>query len=886
MRSITFDGRTCRARVQRADARRRRQRPQPKQGHTADRDTAPAPEAAELALPVAEGARVATPGQALDGRDVSAGDSGRPGPAQSVLHRRSPDGSIDGAPPERLPAVASAQAAAASEPRAPAEAACRGSGVAADGVPVQSSAVAASAARVDPAEADTGATGMDAAVKSAEQRYEVGSAPCGLNSCVMQCASAAGVGRLSSSDDLRSADAPVAPAAVEDAQPRTVSRIGYPQPEQPRTVGKGAIALGSQPGVPTPAGPDDGPDTGSDARTAEGPDSVPDAPAADPEACPRAAARPPGAELPGDSTDATAPESGERSGAEAGSPAAEVSHDPAEASAAELQRRSMAAAVVAEATDRAPDAQHSAGGPGDEPAPGWFVAEHTERELSGIRRRLEQHPRDASQQGAANRSPAQHAVAAVPDASVGSPSRARPASASAPEDAQHAEAGASLLDAAAQPETPVPSRVAPASPSDTTEPSQDETAVRTPLVACSKLEPPSVAASPAVDVGEDADAGLEAPAAHVRPQQPQDPSRAAQAQHQGTAVSGCQRSKSVPQAASAPVAPPATPPEHAPREAAGPPPPELPQQAIASADVSDALPVPAATIDLGNAALPLPEPSPRASAQSARGADPPAPSRDGFLVPCSDDVTAASDGTAQQRVEQKGASPSPTDALAAPVAAQQRFVAPSPAPQQPNDAGSGMEAVEVDIEASDADAAPTEHDADAAALVARLALQKEARVLLAPVAGCSRAVPQHAVTLLADLWGSATAKPGGVDAINSLAGAAQRRRVAAACWRDQTERRGCARAASRADVASLVDLLSPADCGAEPLQVGVCACMPSASPDSINAQQCMRTWQLQASKASIDCMQYRVHVAAVTWLMFCNQLRLPVLSLKIRTGPA
>lgn len=132
-----------------------------------------------------------------------------------------------------------------------------------------------------------------------------------------------------------------------------------------------------------------------------------------------------------------------------------------------------------------------------------------------------------------------------------------------------------------------------------------------------------------------------------------------------------------------------------------------------------------------------------------------------------------------------------------------------------------MEVDDVDIEASDADAAPTEHDAAAAALVAQLALQKEARALLAPVAGCSRAVPEHAVRLMAGLWGSQAAVPRGVDAINSLAGATQRRRVAAACWRDQAETRGCARAVSRVDVMSLVGLLSPAETGVEPPQVSL-----------------------------------------------------------------
>ncbi len=110
---------------------------------------------------------------------------------------------------------------------------------------------------------------------------------------------------------------------------------------------------------------------------------------------------------------------------------------------------------------------------------------------------------------------------------------------------------------------------------------------------------------------------------------------------------------------------------------------------------------------------------------------------------------------------------------------------------------------------------------DAAAARVRIAaLRKQARVELAAGAGCSRAVPQHAVALLASSWDSDAAVPGrgGVIPANDSA-RITRPHVTARCWRHHAEQRGCARAVSRAAVMSMVGLLTCAGNAAEPSQV-------------------------------------------------------------------
>ena len=130
-----------------------------------------------------------------------------------------------------------------------------------------------------------------------------------------------------------------------------------------------------------------------------------------------------------------------------------------------------------------------------------------------------------------------------------------------------------------------------------------------------------------------------------------------------------------------------------------------------------------------------------------------------------------------------------------------------------------------DADVSDAHAGCADTDA-ATALRTTVALQNRARLELASAAGCSRAVPRHAVALLADLWGDANAAVAD-SAASSAAAVAARRRVAAACWGYHAQQRGCARAVCRADVADLVGLLEPAGWGAEPPQVIVHATRPA-----------------------------------------------------------
>ena len=128
-----------------------------------------------------------------------------------------------------------------------------------------------------------------------------------------------------------------------------------------------------------------------------------------------------------------------------------------------------------------------------------------------------------------------------------------------------------------------------------------------------------------------------------------------------------------------------------------------------------------------------------------------------------------------------------------------------------------------DVHVSDSHAGPASPEAAAAALRVTVALQKRARLKLAQAADSSRAVPQHAVALLASLWKADTADLSGTAVSGSGNPAdAIRRRVAAACWGYHAEQRGCARAVSRADVTFLVGLLKPAGWGVERPQVSLC----------------------------------------------------------------
>jgi len=798
--------RTCRAQLQHATARRRKRGVQPRQAHAAGQNAASAPEAVKLASPDAAAtdepgdAQGAVPEHAPDVHDVSPSNNVQPETAESVPHRGDVDSSIDGPLIEQLPAVAFTQAAATSEPR-PEGAACKDSAVAIGDVLMHGSAGAAAAAEgeVRGAGAEQKASSMDSAAELAEHQRELVGAPCGPECSAQQHASIAdGASPLPAGDEPLSAAAPDAAAAVEHAQPVPATPVSEPQPQQPQTTGRGALARETQPGLSAAADDDTGPDSVTDMLASERSGSVPDAAAAIPEESLSAEPQRPGAQAPGSIMHTSSVHSEEGSDAEGGVPAAEAPHNSSEGTAPEPEQCYDAAAAVKDAQD----AQEPLTGAGDVTAPRWPVLQLTEEELSSIRQRLEQQPHDPSQ-GTPHVPPVQHAVTATPDGPACTPSEDHAAPPpSAPDKVRPGKPGS---EPTAQPETPLPSRLARASPSDTTELSQDEPAgartpaempaqppAETPAVAHGKQEDQSVA-MPAVDAGADSEAAEEQPASCVRPQQAQTQSQAAPAEEQATAVTGGQRVDAAPQAAATPAAGPSTPDEPAAGAGAILLPPALPQQAAVKADVGDASPVPAAAVDHSAAVTPPPPLAAHPAAQPApcvvsehgtSKSDPPCPS-----------ITGVSGAAPQRRAQPEGV--------------------------MQHDADIGMEADDVDIEATDTDAAPAEYDAAASALVARLALRKEARALLAPVAGCSRAVPQHAIALIAGLWDSQSAVLGGVDAINSLADATQRRRVAAACWRDQAERRGCSRAVSRADVTALVGLLSPADSSVEPPQVSL-----------------------------------------------------------------
>ena len=134
-----------------------------------------------------------------------------------------------------------------------------------------------------------------------------------------------------------------------------------------------------------------------------------------------------------------------------------------------------------------------------------------------------------------------------------------------------------------------------------------------------------------------------------------------------------------------------------------------------------------------------------------------------------------------------------------------------------------LDADDIDIGVDGRDTACRDKTEAAAALLAGSALRKVARQMLAEGAGCSRAVPEHAVTLNAALRGLNAAAPIGGSEVGGAIGrvVASKRRITAACWRCHADERGCARAVSRTDVASLAGMLSPAGWVAEPLQASL-----------------------------------------------------------------
>ncbi len=126
------------------------------------------------------------------------------------------------------------------------------------------------------------------------------------------------------------------------------------------------------------------------------------------------------------------------------------------------------------------------------------------------------------------------------------------------------------------------------------------------------------------------------------------------------------------------------------------------------------------------------------------------------------------------------------------------------------------------IEVDDSVAVHWQEADTAADLLVGAAMRKQARQMLAEGAGCSRAVPQHAVAINASLRGLDAAAPsGGWLRISKGPALASRRQVAAACWRKLADDRGCTRAVSRRDIASLAGMLSPAGWVVEAPQVSL-----------------------------------------------------------------
>ncbi len=280
-----------------------------------------------------------------------------------------------------------------------------------------------------------------------------------------------------------------------------------------------------------------------------------------------------------------------------------------------------------------------------------------------------------------------------------------------------------------------------------------------------------------------------------------------------------------------------------------------PPQQMLVADPSDASlgPVPAA--DPGTAAVSSSPPLAAQAAAQTTASALPAPSRGGVQLPRGE-VTAASGEAAQWRVQQEGDLPGHADY---PASAAPQQVAPRRSfPQQPADADHvGVD--DGDMQAGDPDAAPSARDAAAAALDSQSALRKAVRLLLVPQAGCARAVPQHAVALMASLRGTNAATCSGAGFYPTIASVPiPRPLIVAACWQHHAEQRGCARAVSRAAVTSLVDLLRRAGARGEPSQVSL-------------------LWKYDASRcwpARWRRLQAQMHVLALLIIQLCLATKL------------
>ncbi len=191
----------------------------------------------------------------------------------------------------------------------------------------------------------------------------------------------------------------------------------------------------------------------------------------------------------------------------------------------------------------------------------------------------------------------------------------------------------------------------------------------------------------------------------------------------------------------------------------------------------------------------LPTPQPLPAAQAAVSIQP-ACGRRRAQQPRSNSAVIA-DAAAQQCAQQMAACQGLNTWLL-PAPALPRYNVPRVAPDLPHIASTQLDTDEVDISGSDAGASSDQVDGTAAALRASVALRKQARIALAVGAGCSRAVPQHAVALVARLQGADVAAPrAAAAAVKEDPASAALRSIAAACWRWQAKQRGSARAVSR-----------------------------------------------------------------------------------------
>ncbi len=220
---------------------------------------------------------------------------------------------------------------------------------------------------------------------------------------------------------------------------------------------------------------------------------------------------------------------------------------------------------------------------------------------------------------------------------------------------------------------------------------------------------------------------------------------------------------------------------------------------------------------------------PAFAVSAATEAEVPAAAEEGLTAEAPDQRACEGAHTAQQEARVRaadwqtlGSSGRAPAAVSCPDASAVAAAAVTATPQDPTH-DNHLESDEVDVETGDPIALPVTWD-DVARGAYRPAaqLQNRARAALAAVAGCSRAVPQHAVALLASLRGTGAAVlPDGGDHSDAAEVPCRiaRHRMVAACWQHHADQQGCARAVSRAEVASLIGLLSHASRGVERPQV-------------------------------------------------------------------